>query len=120
MQETKLSPNEQIVCGALANYQIYYLSRQFSQGGGIALGIDKQFDSVFVRGGNDELEVISVVFYVNSFAVRVIAGYGPQENDKKEKKDAFWSFLDTEVEEAELEGQGLVIQFDGNLHAGQN
>ena len=120
MQETKLNPNEEIVCGALVDYQVYYQSRQLSQGGGIALGIDKQFESVFVRGGNDDLEIMSVVFYINNLAVRVLVGYGPQENDSKEKKDAFWNFLDTEVVEAELEGQGLVIQFDGNLHAGQD
>ena len=93
MQETKLNPNEEIVCGALVDYQVYYQSRQLSQGGGIALGIDKQFESVFVRGGNDDLEVMSVVFYVNNLAVRVLVGYGPQENDSKEKKMLFGTFL---------------------------
>ena len=35
-----------------------------------------------------------------------------------EKKDAFWKYLDEEVEEATNTGAGLVIQCDGNLWAG--
>ena len=46
--------------------------------------------------------------------------YGPQENALKEKKDKFWDFLDKEVNDAELEGDGLIIQMDGNLHAGSD
>ena len=30
-----------------------------------------------------------------------------------------WRFLEEEVTKAELEGQGIIIQMDGNLHAGK-
>ena len=36
MQETKLRDNEQIRCDSLSEYQVYYLNRQKSQGGGVA------------------------------------------------------------------------------------
>ena len=45
--------------------------------------------------------------------------YGFQEGDAYEKKEAFWNYLDAEVMEAENAGAGLVIQFDGNLWAGE-
>ena len=36
----------------------------------------------------------------------------------KVKKDAFWEFLEEETIAADNENQGLIIQIDGNLHAG--
>ena len=36
----------------------------------------------------------------------------------KAKKDKFWEFLENEVIKAELEGHGLILQMDGNLHGG--
>ena len=47
-------------------------------------------------------------------------GYGVQENAPKEKKDKFWEFIEMEVSQAEAEGQGVIIQMDGNLHAGKD
>ena len=51
--------------------------------------------------------------------IRCCVACGCQENDAKENKDAFWSYLDEEVIEAANAGAGLVIQFDGNLWAGE-
>ena len=39
---------------------------------------------------------------------------------KKAKKDDFWEFLENEVNSAEFVEDGLIIQMDGNLHAGPN
>ena len=36
---------EQIACASLSDYQVYYLSRQRSQGGGVALGVNKTLES---------------------------------------------------------------------------
>ena len=36
----------------------------------------------------------------------------------KDQKDRFWEFLEKETNDAEFEGNGLIIQMDGNLHAG--
>ena len=52
--------------------------------------------------------------------LRIITAYGPQENEKKAKKDDFWEFLENEVNSAEFVEDGLIIQMDGNLHAGPN
>ena len=50
--------------------------------------------------------------------IRCCIAYGFQENEKNEKKEAFWNYLDDKVTEAKDSGAGLVIQFNGNLWAG--
>ena len=120
IEETKLKPHEQIKCGSINDFQVYYLSRQESQGGGIALGVHKSLESTFINGGNDNTEAISLLVVVGNMPIRIIVGYGVQENASKEKKDSFWDFIEKEVTAAENEEQGVVIQMDGNLHAGKN
>ena len=120
MQETKLKPNEKISCASIDEFQVFYLNRQLSQGGGIALGVSKDVDSTLIKEGDDETEAISVKVFLKEIEVRAICAYGPQETASKDKKDKFWEFLEEEVNSAELEGDGLVIQMDGNLHAGEN
>ena len=118
LEETKLKANEKIKCEAANDFQIFHLNRQNSQGGGIAVGVEKNIESTLVREGDDKLEVISVQVVLGKIPVRLVVGYGPQENDEVEKKKNFWNFIENELTEAELEGHGIMIQMDGNLHAG--
>ena len=114
VEETKLKPHENIRCGNLSDFQVFYLSRQESQGGGLALGVNKMFEST---SGDDETEVLSVLVIVGNIPIRIIVGYGVQENASKEKKVKFWDFIEKEVNQAASEEQGVIIQMDGNLHA---
>ena len=50
--------------------------------------------------------------------IRCCNAYGFQENENVDKKDAFWTYLDEEVREAENAGSGFLLHFDGNLWAG--
>ena len=120
LQETKLRANETILCESLNEFCVYYLNRQYSQGGGVALGVRKEFQSALIKDGDDETEAISVKLFVKEFPVRIVAAYGPQENAVIEKKQKFWEFIENEANQAELEGDGLIIQMDGNLHAGKD
>ena len=52
--------------------------------------------------------------------IRCCVAYGPQENENIAKKEAFWNFLDNEVKEAVESESGFILQFDGNLWAGDN
>ena len=118
LQETKLKPNETLKCEAANDFQIFYLNRQNSQGGGIAVGIDKNMESALVREGNDTIEALVVQVAVCQILVNIVVAYGPQENALKEVKEKFWKFLEEEANKAEEDGHGLIIQMDGNLHAG--
>ena len=118
VQETKLKPNQTLKCEVVDSFQMFYLYRQDSQGGGLVVGVDKDIESTLVREGNDVVEAIVVQVMLGTLSVKIIVGYGPQENASKEKKDKFWEFLEEEIIKAELENHGLIIQMDGNVHAG--
>ena len=116
IQESKLKENETLKCDASNAFQMYYLSRRNSGGGGLIMGVDKNLESTQIREGDDEIEVISVQIIVEDLPLRIILGYGPQENADAQKKEKFWVFLEREINEAE--GEGIILQMDGNLHAG--
>ena len=118
IQETKLNSNEHIKCEALKDFQVFYLNRQESQGGGVALGIKNDIESTLIRDGNNEAEVISVQVEVGTIPIRIIAAYAPQENANVEKKKLFWDFIENEIQEADLQNHGIILQMDGNVHAG--
>ena len=75
--------------------------------------------STLIRDGDDDIEVISVQVEIGGIPIRIIVGYGPQENEKIEKKRNFWNFVENEIHEAELNDHGIILQMDGNLHAGE-
>ena len=99
-------------------YIIYELTRKNSGGGGLAIGIDKNLNPVWIDEGNDEVEVLTVEASADHFRFRCVAAYGPQDGDKMEKKTKFWSKLSNEVENASLAECGFILQMDGNLKAG--
>ena len=66
VQETKLRNNEVLECEAVKRYQVFYLYRQNSPGGGLAIEIERD--------------------------LALITAYGPQENALKEKKEKKWRF----------------------------
>ena len=118
IQETKLKPNENLKSDLAKKYQIYTLSRIESEGGGLAIGVHNDIESTLVKEGDDKKEAIVVQVEIGKQIVRIIVGYGPQENASKEKKEAFWKFLEEESIKTELLGHGLIIQMDGNVHGG--
>ena len=66
VEETKLKANETIKCDSLNEFQVYYLSRQETQGGGLSLGVNKMFESTFINEGDDGTEVMSVSVVVRN------------------------------------------------------
>ena len=102
-----------------SNYHIYQLNRQTREGVGIAIGVDKSLDPVWINEGNDDIELLNVEVDFSGFKVRCVCGYGPQENASLEKKQNFWTKLSLDVEGANDAETGIIIQMDGNLWAGQ-
>ena len=51
VQETKLKPDETLKGEEIDRFQMFYLNRQDSQGGGLAFGVDKEIESTLVGGG---------------------------------------------------------------------
>ena len=73
---------------------------------------------MWVKEGQNDVEALSVNISVKNMKIRCCVAYGCQENVANDKKDDFWTYLDEEVSEAKESGAGLIIQFDGNLWAG--
>ena len=78
----------------------------------------KELNPTWISEGNDEVEFLTIQINLEGLSIRCVNGYGPQENDQNEKKQKFWSSLDNEVEQANFEEYGFILQMDGNLWAG--
>ena len=50
--------------------------------------------------------------------IRVISGYGPQENWEEEQRVPFFHALNTEIEKAELAGKSVIVEIDANSKLG--
>ena len=116
IEETKLKDVGRI---KLENYITFEKPRKSRvNGGGVAIGCIRDLNPVWVKEGQDDVEALSVNIFVKNMKIRCCVAYGCQENEENYKKEAFWNYLDEEVIEAKESGAGLVIQFDGNLWAG--
>ena len=104
----------------IEKYEIFELVRSNRDGGGLAIGCLKDLHPTWVREGNDIVEAISVDIFLKDIKIRCCAAYRCQENETKERKSAFWEFLDEAVILASNSGGGFILHFDGNLSAGKD
>ena len=102
------------------NFIVFELVRKNREGGGLALGCAKELHPVFIKEGDDDVEALSVEICVQNMQIRCCVAYGCQESDLIERKEAFWTFLDEEVMEADHKETGLILHMDGNLWAGKD
>ena len=56
---------------------------------------------------------------VNKVEIRIISGYGPQENLPDSERAAFYIALDVEIERACLAGKKVIISMDANAKLGK-
>ena len=112
LQETKCSVTGKI---DVDNYDIYELVPKEKKGGGLAIGVHKDVYSIALNEGDDNVECFSVEISINDINIRLCNAYGPQEADSIERKQNFWEFLDREVDAAEENNSGYLLQFDGKL-----
>ena len=103
-----------------SNYVIYERNRKGKNGGGLAIGVLERLKPVLISEGDDNTEVLVVEIDVSGFKIRCAGGYGPQEYDLIEKKKAFLGRLTSEVEDAQENETGFILQMDGNLWAGSD
>ena len=101
-------------------YEVFELLRKDKEGGGIAIGCKKELHPTWVREGDDYVEAISINILVKNLTIRCCAAYGCQENEAIDRKEAFWDYLEEEVEYAKNSGSGFILHFDGNLWAGNS
>ena len=116
LQETKFKEAGKL---KLDDYVIFEKVRNSRDGGGLAFGCIPELTPVWVREGEDDnVEALSVNIFVKKFKIRCCVAYGCQETDTSDRKEAFWNYMDEEVNEASITESGLILQLDGNLWAG--
>ena len=93
IQETKLRIKGSL---KLNNYQVFEKLRP-GLGGGLLTAIDQNLDPVLIESSNDECEILVVQCQVGGEKIRIINGYGPQEDENCNKRFTFWQALEQEI-----------------------
>ena len=75
---------------------------------------------VLIKEYSDQFELLVVEIAVNNVKMRVMSGYGPQENWDEKQKLPFFEALESEIASAELEARSVIICMDANSKLGPN
>ena len=91
-----------------------------AKGGGTMIASHKDFNPKLIVEYEDEFELLVVEIKVDGKEIRVISGYGPQENWPEEKRMPFFLAIETEIEKAILAGKSILIEMDANAKLGKS
>ena len=87
-------------------------------GGGTLIAAHEDLNPKLITELNEDFEILVVEIETSEKSIRIISGYGPQENWEEEKRLPFFLALETEIEKAELAGRSVVIEMDANSKLG--
>ena len=113
LQETQLKSKGKF---ALENFDIFESFRD-KEGGGSMIGVHSSLKSTLIEEYNGDFELIVVEVDLGK-KVKIITGYGPQENRKEIERRAFFVALENEIANAELCGVSVFIELDANSKLG--
>ena len=114
LQETHAPKKGKI---AIPNFVIFEAIRK-RKGGGTLVAAHEDLNPKLISEYDDDFEILVVEIETKEKSIRIISGYGPQENWEEEKRLPFFLALETEVEKAELAGKSIVIELDANSKLG--
>ena len=116
LQETKLRfPGTFKIPG----YQIFEKTRT-GMGGGLLTAVQEHLSPVLISSGSDEAEILVVQILVGRQKVRIFNGYGPQENDTRDKIYSFWQEFEKEIIDAKEENCLIIAELDANAKLGRD
>ena len=114
LQETHYSKKGKI---KIENFQIYEAIRKKEHGS--MLGVHVSHKPVLISEYSDMFELLVVQIEVDKKHIRVMAGYGPQENLDTDKRMPFFSALEEEIVRAKVANKSIIIQMDANSKLGK-
>ena len=114
VQETKLRRKNKI---KHPNYVTFEYIRENNAGGGLLTAVHRSLNPVSVSNDTEE-EVLVIEAFIANKRTRFINAYGPQEDDKDEIKDAFYSKIDQEIKSSKLAGAMVCLEMDANAKLG--
>ena len=89
-----------------------------TKGGGTLIASHKDLNPKLIQDYEEEFELLVVEIEIKGKHIRVISGYGPQENWAEEKRMPFFIALETELEKAQLAGKSIIVEMDANSKLG--
>ena len=113
LQETHFAQKGKV---KIKDFHIFEAIRQKEHGS--MLGIHMSLQPVLVSEYSDTFEMIVVEIKASKY-VRLIVGYGPQENIPVAERMPFFSTLEEEVVSAKMAGKSIIIQMDANSKLGK-
>ena len=94
--------------GKIVDFEIFESIRK-KQKGGTLIGAHKSLDPVLIEEYSEDFELLVVEVRMGRTDVRIISGYGPQENWKVENRLPFFNALEQEILKAKLHGKAIYI-----------
>ena len=79
------------------------------QKGGTMIGVHKALNPVLIEQYEGDFELLVVEIEIAKEQIRIISGYGPQENWTEADRLPFFSALEVEVNKAEMEGKSIIL-----------
>ena len=115
LQETHFSKKGRV---KIDNFIVFESIRMKEHG--TMLGAHVKLQPVLINEYSETFEMLVVQVRVEGKEIRVITGYGPQENLKPDKTMPFFSKLEEEVVSAKLANKSIIIQIDANSKLGKS
>ena len=71
------------------NYHIFEAIRKSKQKGGTMVGVHMDLEPVLVKEYSDQFELLVIEIKIGDSKIRLMSGYGPQENWKEHERTPF-------------------------------
>ena len=116
VQETKFSKPGML---KIPGYQVFEKVRKMKKGGGLLTAADEDLNPVLISTGEEDNEIITIEVNINEHRIRIINGYGPQEDEDSQRVLCFWQEIESEVMKAKDDDCLILIQMDANAKVGK-
>ena len=101
----------------LGDFELFEAIRK-KQKGGTLIAAHKSLNPILTEEYSDEFELLVIEVNIGGDEIRVMTGYGPQENWKLEERMYFFRSLEEEIAKAKFNDKKVYIQFDANSKLG--
>jgi hypothetical protein len=101
----------------ITDFEFFEAIRKKAKGGTL-IGVHKSLEPILIEEYSEDFELVVVEVKLGNKDIRVMSGYGPQENWSIEERIPFFRALEEEIVKAKLNGKLVYIQMDANSKLG--
>ena len=99
------------------NFEVFEAIRKKAKGGTM-IGAHKALKPFLIQEYSNEFELLVVEIKIANKEIRIVSGYGPQENWPETERMPFFLALEEEIIKAQLAGKSIIIELDANSKLG--